>query len=382
MRSSSPPLSAFVVSFNRAAIVGTCLRGLRFADEVIVVDKSSTDDTPRIAAALADRVITVPWSPTVEETRAFAAEQCAHEWILFLDDDECLSAAAADVIRRELSAPRADAYAFPLRHYILGTHDEQAYYWPEHHVRCFRRGAVTFGPTVHAGMTLRPDRVMQVAPETGACIHHLSHQDTAQWIEKANRYTARPDRVRVAHAGQDLIGFAHARIEHWLACGRDRAPGGYPSAVALLRAVYDIVDRLKVWEEERGLDGAARFAAVCAALEAEYGAAPMQRTAAFECGNPSIAPLPDAAELLRRSLATLRDEHDAALRRMADAATEADRRVEAAEAARHTADAACRQAVLRADAAERALRAIESSTSWRATAWLRRTVGRWRPGRQ
>src|SRR5512137_1109685 len=66
------PISGFVVAYNRAALLGTCLRSLRFADELIVIDKSSTDDTPRIARRHADRVITVPFSPTVEETRSLA----------------------------------------------------------------------------------------------------------------------------------------------------------------------------------------------------------------------------------------------------------------------------------------------------------------------
>src|ERR1700677_3077727 len=43
MNGSCEKVSAFVISYNRAAIIGTCLRALRFADEVIVVDKSSTD---------------------------------------------------------------------------------------------------------------------------------------------------------------------------------------------------------------------------------------------------------------------------------------------------------------------------------------------------
>src|ERR1700756_1818792 len=144
-------LSAVVVSYNRAPLIGTCLRGLGFADEVIVVDKSSTDDTGRIAARYADRVITVPWSPTVEDTRAFAVAQCDHEWIICLDDDECLSPEAIRFIQAELDAPRADVYGLLLRHYILGTHDEAAYYWPEHQLRLFRRGTVTFGSTVHVG---------------------------------------------------------------------------------------------------------------------------------------------------------------------------------------------------------------------------------------
>lgn len=265
------PISAFVVSYNRAELIGTCLRALSFADEVIVVDKSSSDATRVVASRLADRVITVPWSPTVEETREFALGLCRHDWILFLDDDECLSPEAVRFLQTELEAPRADIYALPLRHYILGVHDERAYYWPEHHVRCFRRGTVAFSATVHAGIALLSDRVMRVAPDAGVCIHHLSHPDVTGWIERTNRYTALRDRARVTDGGDDLAAFAHARIDHWLARTQDHEPNGYPAAVALLRAIYDVVDRLKSWEEARGLDGAGLFRQLCAELDAAHG---------------------------------------------------------------------------------------------------------------
>ncbi len=270
MDASRARISAFVVSYNRAGLIGTCLRALSFADEIIVVDKSSSDDTRVVAAQYADRVVTVPWSPTVEETRAFALSQCRHDWIVFLDDDECLSPEAARFLQTELAAPRADIYALPLRHYILGVHDERAYYWPEYHVRCFRRGTVSFTATIHAGIALLSDRVMHVSPEAGVCVHHLSHPDVTGWIERTNRYTARPDRARVRDDGEDLAAFAHRRIDHWLARTQDEAPDGYPAAVALLRAVYDMVDRLKTWEEMRGLDGPALFRQLCAELDAAH----------------------------------------------------------------------------------------------------------------
>ena len=154
----------------------------------------------------ADRVITVPWSPTVEETRAFAVAQCSHEWIMCLDDDECLSGEAIRFIQAELAAPRADIYGLLLRHYILGTHDEAAYYWPEHQIRLFRRGAVTFSGRVHGGMEVHSDSMLRVAPDTGAAIHNLSHEDVAQWIEKTNRYTSRLDRERVTDDGRASRG--------------------------------------------------------------------------------------------------------------------------------------------------------------------------------
>ncbi len=259
-----PKISAFVVSYNRAAILGTCLKALAFVDELIVVDKSSTDGSAAVAERWGARVVTVPWSPTVEETRDYALSLCRHDWILFLDDDECLSAATGPFVRQAIAQNAADIFEFPLRHYILGVHSEAAYYWPEHHIRLFRRGALEFGPTVHGGIAARSDRRLRIPVESGVCIHHLSHPDVAGWIERTNRYTARPDRARVADDGLDLAAFAHARIDHWLAGSRD----GYPAAVALLRAIYDIVDRLKTWEEARGVDGHALFAQVCAALDA------------------------------------------------------------------------------------------------------------------
>jgi glycosyltransferase involved in cell wall biosynthesis len=265
-----PKISAFVISYNRANILGTCLRGLAFADELIVVDKSSTDDSRIIAEAHADTVISVPWTPTVEETRTLALSLCRHEWILFMDDDECLSPGADRRIRAELASPRADIYAFPLRHYILGLHDERAYYWPEHHVRLFRRGAVTFSRTVHAGVICHSQRSIALSQDDEICIHHFSHADVTEWIEKANRYTSRPNRAGVSIGPEGFAAFAHQRIDHWMARTQAGSPDGYPPAAALLRAVYDMIDAVKTWEAGIGLDGAVLFEQGCGALDAAY----------------------------------------------------------------------------------------------------------------
>jgi glycosyltransferase involved in cell wall biosynthesis len=262
-----PKISAFVIAYNRASILGTCLRALRFVDELIVVDKCSTDGSRSIAEAYANDVLTVPWTPTVEETRTLALSLCRHEWILFMDDDECLSAEAEHHIRAELDAPTGEIYEFPLRHYILGRHDERAYYWPEHHVRLFRRGAVTFSRTVHAGIVQHSDRVARFDACDGVCIHHLSHADASGWIEKTNRYTSRPDRVGIKAGAEGFAAFAHERIDHWMARTKDDRPDGYAAAVAVLRAVYDMVDAVKAWEAESGPPGADLFDQACALLD-------------------------------------------------------------------------------------------------------------------
>ncbi len=369
-------LSAVVISCNRAWAIETCLGALSFADQVVLVDKSSTDGTETRALGLADRVIRVPWTPTVEETRGFAVAQSSGEWVLLLDDDECLDPGLARFIDAERAAPRAEVYALARREYIMGFHDPGAYYWPEFHPRLFRRGAVRFGATIHAG--IHPCATPWQVPPSEGVIHHLSHRSVADWVEKTNRYTSRPDRARVGLERRDLAAFARDSIARWCNA-RPAAAGDDPTqAVALLRASYDLIDRLKTWEEERGLDGAAAFGAICAGLRAACAVqlAPIARaheTATVEDLAPPASPPTETGRIaaLAAMVAALRAELTAS-----GSVAEARR---AAEACAHADQAAALRAALaaveaRAAAAEAALAALRASHFWRAGAPLRRAV--------
>ena len=90
----------------------------------------------------------------------------------------------------ELAAPRADIYYLPRREYILGVHDEAAYYWPEHHPRLFRRGASTFTGTVHGGIGLCSDRILHLPPESGVVPSTICR--TATWRNGSRSATATP----------------------------------------------------------------------------------------------------------------------------------------------------------------------------------------------
>ena len=155
---------------------------------------------------------------------------------------------------------------------------------------------------------------------------------------------------RGTHAGTDLIDYAHARIDHWIGRTREVTPGGYPAAVALLRATYDLIDRLKVWEEERGLDGAALFRQVCAELDAAHGDALPVRAGERRAATPPAEAAASTEAILRANLRDLRAQHEVQQGKLAQELV----------------------------GARAALRAIENSTFWRATAWPRRVAGRLR----
>jgi hypothetical protein len=379
-------ISAFVICFNRADVLATCLRALRFADELIVVDKSSTDGSNAIAHTYADRVVVVPWTPTVEETRMLALSLCQHDWILFMDDDECLSAAAGPRIRAELENPKAAIYEFALRHYILGRHDERAYYWPEHHVRLFRRGAITFRDTIHAGIMRHATHVVRFPLEKGVCIHHFSNTSVAGWIEKTNRYTSNPDRDGIAPGPEGLAAFGHQRIDHWFGRTRESATDGYPAAAAMLRAVYDMVDGLKAWEAAIGLDGADLLRQACARLDLEHEASgeitPDMLIAADL--RTELAEAEQRNAVLSAERATAEQRNDTLSAKLA-AAAQCNGTLSADLEAAQTEAAALRQTLsllenrigeleTTSTVVRMELSGMQASTSWRLTAGLRRVM--------
>ena len=260
-------LSAFVITYNRPEILQACLHAARFVDELIVIDKA--DSLENLAAVAqydgADRILPAPWSPTVEASRTLALSHCTGDWILALDDDEILSTACGEAFRAAIAGDQADVWTVPMRHYVLGRHDERAEYWPEFRPCLFRRGAVTFGSTVHRGVNVTPG-ARQKSFETGGpvFIQHLSHENISTWIEKTNRYTDQKDRIGTRPHGSLVDWAINALVVRGArarAYGRDKG-GDYLEAVAVLKGLYDIVDGLKRWEEDQP-DGGEAFRKIC-----------------------------------------------------------------------------------------------------------------------
>lgn len=98
------PLSAFIITRNEADRLPATLAALRrLADDIVVVDSGSTDDTVAVAERLGARVLHNDW-PGFGPQKRFAEEQCRHHWLLNLDADEVLGDAAIAEIRALFAA--------------------------------------------------------------------------------------------------------------------------------------------------------------------------------------------------------------------------------------------------------------------------------------
>ncbi len=112
-------LSVIIIAKNEAYHLRRCLNSVRFADEIIVLDSGSTDDTMAIAADYTDKVYATDWQGYgIQKQRALA--YATQDWVLNLDADEVVDEKLAAWLLAAIATDKADAYKIPIRMHFYG----------------------------------------------------------------------------------------------------------------------------------------------------------------------------------------------------------------------------------------------------------------------
>ena len=167
-------------------MLGAALDSVAFADEMVVVDCGSRDDTVDIAAARGARVVHQAWLGYGPQKR-FAVDQAAHDWVLCIDADERVSPELRTAIERELVAPRSTAYRCPRANRFLGRRLRHGEGYPDLSLRLFdRRRARWSDDLVHETVVVESGDIGRLNGD----LHHESAETLASYLDKQNRYTS------------------------------------------------------------------------------------------------------------------------------------------------------------------------------------------------
>jgi glycosyltransferase involved in cell wall biosynthesis len=253
-----PTVSACIVCRNEADRIGPCLESAAWADEIIVLDLQSSDDSAAVAQRYGAKVISHDPVPVVEAVRNFVADSATGDWILALDPDERVSPGLKDELLRLRSRQDVDAVAIPFLNYDLGYPALHPIHRYDPKPRFYRRSRVRWPEVPNALPAVAPERLLALPPSDELVIVHERNRTVAEAIERALRYApaeaqAMVDRGEVFTAKKMLRTLAGKAYKQFVVARpwREGVPG-------FLRAGILVAFHFYVWAAFWQLSGAAR----------------------------------------------------------------------------------------------------------------------------
>lgn len=186
-------LAVVILTYNEARHITECIQSARFADDIIVFDSFSTDDTVKLAQAAGAEVMQRRFDHYAgQRNAALEALKGRADWVLFVDADERVTPELAAEARAVIERDDAAGYRIPRYNYIFGKLTRGAGWYPDYQTRLLKVGAARYDPErqVHELVVLDGDE--------GTLRQHFIHYNydsLAQFVRKQQQYTAYDARI-------------------------------------------------------------------------------------------------------------------------------------------------------------------------------------------
>lgn len=175
-------LSALVLTKNESEIIGDCLKQLDFADEIIVLDQNSTDDTIEIAKKYTQLVYSE--SLPFDKARNVLASYAKGKWLLYVDADERLDKSLIEEIEKTIKKSEFSGYYFPRKNIILGKFLKHGGWWPDYVPRLFKSDKLKkWQGRVHESPQIEGEFGYLKSPLT-----HLTSRSLKLMLEKSTKW--------------------------------------------------------------------------------------------------------------------------------------------------------------------------------------------------
>lgn len=180
-------LSAYIITLNEGERLERALASLKdVADEIVVVDSGSTDNTEQVAKKYGAKFIFNDWEGFASQ-KHFAQELCKNDWVLNIDADEALSDGLQLEIKNIINNPGADAYLIKIGNVFPGDVVSRKYSHKPYQIRLYNKNKANLPSD------LLKDKVVLAADaevvKLGAEIYHYKYEDIYSTWEFLNQYT-------------------------------------------------------------------------------------------------------------------------------------------------------------------------------------------------
>ncbi len=250
-------LSVVINVYNEGHLLADCLESVCWADEIVITDMHSTDNSAEVYRPYAHKVVMINWEPVADKVHNIGFAHATGDWVLKLDPDERVSPALARQIQAWIASPATSAaYRLPFKDYMFGKWIRYTGWQGNREIgliRLFRRSQVTWRAEVHSQPVIDGEvGAIRYDAALDNAIEHINYASIAQFVEKLNRYTSAEAEKRLAE-GKTFRWpklLYHPLVDFWrrYVSGTGYRDGMHGFVLSVLMAFYAELILIKMWE--------------------------------------------------------------------------------------------------------------------------------------
>jgi glycosyltransferase involved in cell wall biosynthesis len=245
-------ISIVISAYNEEKKLSRTLTSVQWADEIVVVDSSSTDKTHSIAKEFGAKIYIQPNNQMLNINKNYGFLKATKDWIFCLDADEVIS----EELKKEITTilkhdTDVIGYWIPRKNIIFNKWIQHGIWWPDKQLRLFRRGYGKY-PCKHV------HEYIHVEGNIGniqSPFVHYNYESISQYLTKLNTIYTENEVNNLLNSGyqiswHDAIRFPLSDFVKVYFAQQGYKDGFHGLILSLLQAFYSFIVFAKVWEKK------------------------------------------------------------------------------------------------------------------------------------
>jgi glycosyltransferase involved in cell wall biosynthesis len=249
------PVSVVISAFNEEKKIVDCIKSVAWADEIIVVDNTSTDKTAALAKEHGANVLTRENNLMLNVNKNYGFDHAKNEWLISLDADERMTPELAEeidgVLRQAQDKNQLSGFWIPRKNIIFGKWIRYTGWYPDYQLRLFKKSAGRF-PEKHI------HEMISVLGSVGYLEHpmtHYNYETIPQFLHKTMViYTPNEaaEKLRTGYTFHylDAIRFPVQEFLRRFFTQEGYKDGFHGLMLSLLMAFYHFIIFCHIWETQ------------------------------------------------------------------------------------------------------------------------------------
>lgn len=243
-------ISVFIITKNESKNIRDCLNSVKWADEIIVVDSESKDNTVEIAKKFTDKVFIHKWEGYAAQ-KSYTLSLARNEWVLSIDADERITPELSrEILTMNLDNLNVSGYKIHRENYFLGKKIKHCGWGNDYQLRLFRKSKTRLTDRlVHEGFVV--DGNISTLKNS---MTHYSYENLKEGFAKINEYTSLEANEKYKRKNVSgfstliypIIGF----IQHYF-FRKGFLDGTRGLLISLMHAMTKLQVQMKMWELQR-----------------------------------------------------------------------------------------------------------------------------------